>query len=782
GNLIRNLARLCHLPLSENEDGMLVIRGEVPCYIDGKNEEVWIFRLGNAKVANIYRDGRIEMKASIPAISKTLMSQTRDYRLSEGKTIFKTYIRREVKFHSDLHTHMNGNLMPDILIALGIVHQIRYPLYYVRKLGLKVTDAQQEMLDQQRKQVARQFVHSDLKGKYLDRKINDNTFINFADLMLRNPQYAEENLVKIRNSLAVMKDGQAVFTNLEKVYLYRYVFCKGKESEYQISLKGIENIPDPDVRQAAEKMLKDHQTPAYAGNTIFQDKLLWIARQYAAQGITYAEISDTTLVKEHDCLRMLSEVHAAMPAVTAETGVTLRFLAAMRRIPLTIVKDQIPPADYLSSNLNVLKAVSYDPYVAGCDIVGEEISDIIELKPMFRELVKIPARDPSFVIRIHAGENDSLRDNMAHSIACVKDSLSPGQPMPIMRLGHGLYSCGLHTKKGKELLRDLKKYHITLEFQITSNVRLNNLNSLASHPLRSYLREGISCVQGTDGAALYGTSPIDEQLSLEKLLDLSYEELKQMHDAEAEVIEQQMRSFEEKQKAFRALQGSLSPEETILRIMQNQDDSSPISWRTQKRIDSYQALKDQIKDYPWDREPVVLAGGSFNTQNRMTHVTEKGAQILDAILEKLDPEEVFFVIGHQLTGYERYLTEHNAKGFLIFAVVPSMLEPAQIRRLKKAGVSIRVSPESEDMGIYKSFNYEIFERRPSVVIGFDGNSAGANLIQEAKNGKGKASIFVYSGSRGLKEKAESLEGYVTFFEDECAAEKVRQALQKEPGS
>ncbi len=781
GNLIRNLAQLCNLPLTENPDGMLVIRGEVPCYIDGRNEEVWIFRLGNTKVANIYRDGRIEMKASIPAISKTLMSQTRDYRLSEGKTIFKTYIRREVKFHSDLHTHMNGNLMPDILIALGIVHQIRYPLYYVRKLDLKVTAAQQEMLDQQRQQVARQFVHSGLKGKYLDRKINDNTFINFADLMLKNPEHAQENLVKIRNSLAVMKDGQAVFTNLEKVYLYRYVFCKGKESEDLISLNGIEDIPDPDVRLAAETMLRDHQTSAYAKNTIFQDKLLWIARQYSAQGITYAEISDTTLVKEHDCLRMLAEVHAVMPAVTAETGVTLRFLAAMRRIPLTIVKDQIPPADYLSSNLNVLKAVSYDPYVAGCDIVGEEISDIIELKPMFRELVKIPARDPSFVIRIHAGENDSLRDNMAHSIACVKDSLAPGQPMPIMRLGHGLYSCGLHTKKGKELLRDLKKYHITLEFQITSNVRLNNLNSLASHPLRSYLREGISCVQGTDGAALYGTSPIDEQLSLEKLLDLSYEELKQMHEAEAEVIARQMHSFAEKQKAFRALQGSLSPEETILQIMQNQGASSLIPWSAQKRIDSYQALKDQIEDYPWDREPVVIAGGSFNTRNRMTRVTEKGAKILDAFIDHLDPEEVFFVIGHRLTGYERYLAEHNRKGFLIYAVVPSMLEPAQIRRLKKAGVLIRVSPESEEMGIYKSFNYEIFERRPSIVIGFDGNSAGANLIQEAKNGKGKASIFVCSNSRGLKEKAESLEGYVTFFEDESAAEKVRQALQKESG-
>lgn len=106
GNLIRNLAKMCSLPLTENESGLLVIRGEVPCYIDGNNEEVYIFRLGNTKVANIYPDGRIELKASIPSISKTLMSQTKDYTLDLSKTIFKTFIPREYKFRADLHTHI----------------------------------------------------------------------------------------------------------------------------------------------------------------------------------------------------------------------------------------------------------------------------------------------------------------------------------------------------------------------------------------------------------------------------------------------------------------------------------------------------------------------------------------------------------------------------------------------------------------------------------------------------------------------------------------------------
>ena len=208
GNLIRNLAKLCKIDLVENEKGLLVMRGEVPCYINADNEEVFIFRLGNTKVANIYPDGRVEMKASIPSISKTLMSQTRDYKLDMYKTIFKTYIPRDLKFRSDLHTHMNGNLTPDVMIALGIYHQIRYPLYYVKKLDLKMTEEQWERVNAQREKVARQFVSSDLKGKYLDRRINDNTFINFADLILNNLDNAEMNIVKIRGSLAVIKDGQ----------------------------------------------------------------------------------------------------------------------------------------------------------------------------------------------------------------------------------------------------------------------------------------------------------------------------------------------------------------------------------------------------------------------------------------------------------------------------------------------------------------------------------------------------------------------------------------------
>ena len=165
GNLITNLARLCSLPLSVDEQtGLRVIRGIIPCYLDAENREVYILRLGDTKIASFYPDGTMERKATLPAIAKTLMSQTKDYRLSERQTLVKSYILKECKFHSDLHTHMNANLPPDLLIALGIFHQIRYPLYYIKKLSLRLTPTQERVLSQRRAQTALRFDDCPLTG------------------------------------------------------------------------------------------------------------------------------------------------------------------------------------------------------------------------------------------------------------------------------------------------------------------------------------------------------------------------------------------------------------------------------------------------------------------------------------------------------------------------------------------------------------------------------------------------------------------------------------------
>ena len=57
------------------------------------------------------------------------------------------------------------------------------------------------MILKRRIPVEKEYENCGLTGKHLTRIIDDNTFINFADLILNNLENAKENISKIRNSL-----------------------------------------------------------------------------------------------------------------------------------------------------------------------------------------------------------------------------------------------------------------------------------------------------------------------------------------------------------------------------------------------------------------------------------------------------------------------------------------------------------------------------------------------------------------------------------------------------
>lgn len=761
-NLIRNLA-IAAGQQAVARGNCLVIAGAIPCYIKGDGQRVYILRMNGTKLANIYPDGKIEVNSLIPAIAKTLMSQTKDYKYSFRETLVKSFVPEKVKLSTDLHTHGNANLNADILIALAIKHQIRYPLYYVKKLKLTVSEAQRKFFHEQRALVEKNIPLEGLYGKYRDRKIDDNTFINFADLILNNPEHSTENIRKIRGSLSLLKGAQAVFTNLEKLYLYRYVFTKGIRADYEVALEGRDGIEDKDIRQYLEQMLLDGKKEAYVDNTLYEDTLLWIGREYQKRHIKYVEISDTTLVKkDSSAARMLAQIHRILPYVKAETGVDIRFLAAIRRIPLTLVKENIVSGNYLTEAMQALQVVCKDPYVVGSDFVGEEINDIEELKAVIKEIVtKVAAKDPDWTIRVHAGENDSLKSNMSKTIALVEEYLLPEQKFPYLRIGHGLYSASLKSKQGKMLLEKIQEHDVVLEFQLTSNVRLNNLIDLRTHPLKSYLKHGIHCVMGTDGYGLYGTDSIDEQIALTNFLKISDAEFLEMKATEEEIIRRQCKNFEKKSQAFEAAKNQKSVYDYYMDALgENFEGASDVRFEIHK-LPTYPVLKECVKELTWEKYPIVIAGGSFTSGNGSVKVSDADKALLQALLDHLDPEKVFFVVGHRLTGHEKYIVEHNT-GFDIYGIVPSLLEEKQLRRLKKAKLTgVRISTESQEMGIYKSFNYEIFERRNCALFAFDGNSSIANLVQEARNGKGRTWIFVNPRSAMLKAKAKSLEGYVT---------------------
>jgi hypothetical protein len=345
-----------------------------------------------------------------------------------------------------------------------------------------------------------------------------------------------------------------------------------------------------------------------------------------------------------------------------------------------------------------------------------------------------------------------------------------------MRIGHGLYTANLRSRRGKQLIEDIRETGAVLEFQLTSNVRLNNLSVLEHHPLKQYLSYGISCVQGTDGGAIYGTDSIDEQLALERMLDLTYDDMLAMRKAEDRVLTSSMETFCLKQASFAKLCGSCDPETFLADRIRKEPVPDKTLMIGRGRLESLDSLGDQVREMPTDKVPVILLGGSFNTDRRQTRMQEWAMDLLSRISGNADPDKVFFVIGHRMLAYEKELVHLCGNRFDIYAMVPTHLTSEEVSRLKKSGVGIRISIEPVGMGLYKSFAYEIFKRRPSVVIALDGNSAGTNVIQEARNGKRKARIFINRHATSLYSKARTLRGYTAVIENADASEQILEAV------
>ena len=105
GNLITNLAKLFNVETQKDENGMKIIVVKIPASINGDNKTVYILRLGGFKIANIYEDYTIELKAKITAITKT--SQTAEgYESMNAKNI--KAVRIVLGFTDDLRIRISA--------------------------------------------------------------------------------------------------------------------------------------------------------------------------------------------------------------------------------------------------------------------------------------------------------------------------------------------------------------------------------------------------------------------------------------------------------------------------------------------------------------------------------------------------------------------------------------------------------------------------------------------------------------------------------------------------
>ncbi len=211
----------------------------------------------------------------------------------------------------------------------------------------------------------------------------------------------------------------------------------------------------------------------------FPDLCRQVAMDYAAMGVEYAELSVYD-VFEPAVLRM---AHACLPAIRAETGVDLRFLAALGR------KDEY---EWVLDMVDRLRGYAGSSLIAGVDFMGHETTSTHELVPQLRAVAAV-AREvrPDWVIRVHAGENPGHPENVR---VAVDTLLAEGVRM---RIGHGLYGVDDTT------LARMAEAGVVIEFNLDSNFALNNIRDALGVPLARYVAAKAPIVLGTDGYGIY---------------------------------------------------------------------------------------------------------------------------------------------------------------------------------------------------------------------------------------------------------------------------------------
>ena len=58
-----------------------------------------------------------------------------------------------------------------------------------------------------------------------------------------------------------------------------------------------------------------------------------------------------------------------------------------------------------------------------------------------------------------------------------------------------------------------------------------------------------------------------------------------------------------------------------------------------------------------DKLPIVIAGGSFNSQGVVTKLCRNAKICMKELIEELDENKVYFLIGHKMQGYEKALID-----------------------------------------------------------------------------------------------------------------------------
>lgn len=453
---------------------------------------------------------------------------------------------------------------------------------------------------------------------------------NGKGVPLRRKNFNAQELGKIRAAMAIPVDQQGTFMDLETVYDYRVPMTKNAE--------------------------------------LFVPLLRAVGQEYRRQGIKYAEITHTTMTDP----KWVELMSRHMPEIEKESGVKMRFLAGLvRHLP--------EPINMLK--IEKIKQLAKNPYLVGVDFIGQETNSTKSFGRQLEKLARfVKEKHPDFVLRVHAGENAKHKDN-------VKDALRIAKKHGVrMRIGHGLYGVDDQT------IKLFKETNTIVEFNMHSNLALNNIDGLHHIPIARFLNEGVGCVLGQDGGGIYQTDAGQEML-VARFAGVGKDGVDSILKTEADYMAYQEALFERESarpNAFKIDYDKMPEEEPYKK-------ASSAFMRRQKNEQVCQRRLLEEKGFnfkPKEREeacagrtPILISGSSSTFSGLKVRDRREIGVAMKMLLRSLDMDKVYFVTSGHNHGVENHFRSLSQKVEKKPLIVASMAEDTKADDTKAVGIS-----------------------------------------------------------------------------------------------
>ena len=465
---------------------------KVEYHISNENKvtgiDVFLGRFKLGEITSYQLFGMIDNKSKyhgfhyLTSSEERILSQGNIQSIEEMGAPFERYETQ--KPLTDLHTHLSGALTADDLISIAGKFNPQIPIDIIKKAGIDVSKYEKHIIVTQEKS--------------FDGKPIEVSRLEFNKLLT-------EDIERYKSKLSINVNAQETFGAMEECYSFRHPIVRLGDKSYG------KNVSIEDL---------------------FTEQLRHLARHYQKTGIKYAELSISEICKTPaDFLIVIDRV---MPKIEKEfPDVTLRFLGA---IPRTLNRPELK-----LRNENLL-AVAGSPYVAGLDVMAHEVNKTKHFAEIIKDCLDYSREknDPNFVIRVHAGESDMHYDNVKQFLRIIEQYTKEYKTTPpVIRIGHGINGFD------DETLSLAVKLGVIVEINLSSNLALNNVDSVTQVLLKKYKKAGLKIVVATDGHGMYSTDS-HQEVELAIAAGLTPDDIVEMRGQEREYIDNARRVYSRK--------------------------------------------------------------------------------------------------------------------------------------------------------------------------------------------------------------------------------------------